>query len=71
MKRVTRQGIVRAMKRSNLTDIGEFARLLEHDAQSLDDLVVELTVGETYFFREPDQLNYIRDEILPDIQRRT
>ena len=66
----TRQGIERAMERSELANIDEFARLLEHDAQSLDNLVVELTVGETYFFREPGQLEYIKREILPEIRRR-
>lgn len=35
----------------------------------LDELVAELTVGETYFFRDPEQFNHIRSEILPQQRR--
>ena len=41
---------------------------LEHAL--LDDLVSEITVGETYFFREPAQISFIRSEVIPDLQRR-
>ena len=34
----------------------------------LDDLVSELTVGETYFFRDPAQLEFIRRTILPELR---
>lgn len=34
----------------------------------MDDLVAEITVGETYFFREPRQLDVIRWQILPDLK---
>jgi chemotaxis protein methyltransferase CheR len=36
----------------------------------LDDLVVELTVGETYFFRDLDQFQYLRGTVVPDMWRR-
>ena len=35
------------------------------DPSAMDDLVAEITVGETYFFREPEQCAVIRDRILP------
>ena len=64
------QGIARSMERANVASIHQFAHQLEHDAQVLDDLVVELTVGETYFFREPKQINCLETEIIPEIQQR-
>src|SRR5438552_3141063 len=63
-------GIRRAMSRAGLTDLIRYRNLLERDAGALDDLIVELTVGETYFFREPAQFDFIRAEVLPDVQRR-
>jgi chemotaxis protein methyltransferase CheR len=66
----TKQGIERAMALSKITDASEFARLLEFDVQALDDLIVELTVGETYFFREPAQFEFIRSHIVPEILQR-
>jgi chemotaxis protein methyltransferase CheR len=33
-------------------------------------VIAELTIGETYFFRDPDQFAAIRDVILPDILQR-
>ena len=34
----------------------------------LDDLLVELTVGETYFYREPGQFEFLRREVLPGLR---
>ena len=33
-------------------------------------LVSELTVGETYFFREPDQFDLLRRQIVPEWRQR-
>jgi len=35
----------------------------------LDDLLAEVTVGETYFFREPQHFGFLRDEIFPGLLR--
>lgn len=43
---------------------------LDSDPSALDDLVAEITVGETYFFREPEQCALIRDQILPALLAR-
>jgi chemotaxis protein methyltransferase CheR len=64
------QGIRRAMARAGITDPARYRTLLEDDHRALDDLIVELTVGETYFFREPGQYAFIRHEILPEIRQR-
>lgn len=63
-------GIARAMRRVGVTDPDRYRELLETRTAVLDDLLVELAVGETYFFREPAQFAFIRREILPDIRRR-
>ncbi len=64
------QGIGRAMSRAGVADPDEYGALVARDARALDDLVVELTVGETYFFRDPDQFAYIRRAVVPDLFRR-
>jgi chemotaxis protein methyltransferase CheR len=62
-------GIRQAMARVGVADPDHYRELLAADASALDDLVVELTVGETYFFREPGQFEFIRREILPELRR--
>ena len=63
-------GIRRALGRARVADLERYADLLAGDADALDDLIVELTVGETYFFREPAQFAFLRREVLPDLWRR-
>ncbi len=58
-----------AMGRAGVRDPDRYRERLETDAAVLDDLVVELTVGETYFFREPAQFQFLRREALPDLWR--
>src|SRR5712691_2019882 len=58
-------GLVRAMRRAKLTEPAVYLGRLDAEPALLDDLVGEITVGETYFFREPGQFDVIRDEILP------
>ncbi|MDZ5696192.1 CheR family methyltransferase [Chelativorans sp. M5D2P16] len=42
---------------------------LEFDPTLTGEIVSEMTVGETYFFRDPGQFDLIRDEVLPELQR--
>jgi len=63
-------GVRRSMKRARVGDVRRYCTMLEESAETLDDLVGELTVGETYFFREPEQFSLIRREILPEIRHR-
>jgi chemotaxis protein methyltransferase CheR len=61
----------RALARAGMgDDVQEYLRRLEADDDLRDDLLAELTVGETYFFREPAQFQFIRQTILPEIRRR-
>jgi chemotaxis protein methyltransferase CheR len=66
----TEAAIRRAMNRAQLTDLQEFAALLEAGHLPKDDLVSELTVGESYFFREPQQFDFIRNVVFPDVLAR-
>lgn len=61
------RGLRRAMERAGSASPDAYLARLDAEPQSLDDLVAEITVGETYFFREPDQFALIRDHVLPDL----
>ena len=66
------QGIGRAMRSTGLGDLAEFRRAVEEPGTARDALLAELTIGESYFFREPAQLELIARELLPSFaeQRR-
>ncbi len=63
-------GIRRAMVRAGVGDPDQYREHLERDADAFDDLLVELTVGETYFFREPEHFAFLRREVLPELRSR-
>ena len=63
-------GIRRAMERVGVADVSRYVELLESGRVPLDDLVTELTVGETYFFREPAHFEFIRKNVFPEVLRR-
>lgn len=62
-------GIARAMKRAGAPDLADFLVLVRRDGFVLDDLVDKLTVGETHFMRDPDQMDLIRREVFPALKR--
>jgi chemotaxis protein methyltransferase CheR len=56
-----------------LRDCRSYAELLtdgEAGRAEMDVLIAQLTIGETYFFRDEEQFAAIRDVILPDILER-
>ena len=63
-------GFRRAMARAGLADLERYRARITEDPALLADLLAELTVGETYFFREPAQFDYLRREVLPGLRRR-
>ena len=63
-------GVARAMKRRGSPDLVSYLRLLRADGGALDELVDELTVGETHFLRDPSQMELLRREVLPALGRR-
>lgn len=60
----------RALGTAGASDYGTYLRMLREDSERLDMLIAECTVGETYFFREPVQLDFIRRRVLPEIEGR-
>ena len=64
------RGIRHAMARAGLDEVGRYARHVARDSAALDALVAELTIGETYFFRDPLQFAFVRTQALPELRRR-
>jgi chemotaxis protein methyltransferase CheR len=62
--------IRRAIGGGSTLDLTRLAGALPHDDRLFSTLVDALTVGETYFFRDPRQLAFLRDHAIPDILRR-
>ena len=63
-------GLARAMAAAGVGDHDAYRRLIERDRVAFDDLIAELTVGETYFLRERPQLALLRRDVLPDVVER-
>ncbi|HLV24773.1 MAG TPA: protein-glutamate O-methyltransferase CheR [Gemmatimonadales bacterium] len=61
----TEQAMRQAMSRLGADDSRAFAARLPDDRKALSELLAAVTIGETYFFREPSQLEYIRRTVLP------
>ncbi|MDJ0973838.1 MAG: protein-glutamate O-methyltransferase CheR [Planctomycetota bacterium] len=64
----TEAGVLRAMQRRGLSAPAKYLDTLRADAAALDELMDELTIRETYFFREPRHFEFIRQEILPQLR---
>jgi chemotaxis protein methyltransferase CheR len=60
----------RAVQRAGVPDPAAFLGQ-PADSGAWEVLLEELSVGETYFFREPDQLAFLRDTVLPGLAART
>jgi chemotaxis protein methyltransferase CheR len=63
-------GMRRAMARMRSPDLEAYVGRLAADDNAFDDLIGELTIGETYYFREPAHFHFIRQRILPEWQER-
>ena len=59
------RGIRRTMAEHGFTDLATFREAIDAGGPARATLLTELTIGETYFFRERSQLEFIVDEILP------
>ncbi len=58
-------GMRRAMATLGVADATRYAAVVAEGGPALDALVAEITIGETYFFRESQQLEFIRRRVLP------
>ena len=59
-------GMRRAMATLRLSDPDDLLRATETPGEVRDVVLAELTVGESYFFRDAAQLDLLRSQILPD-----
>jgi chemotaxis protein methyltransferase CheR len=57
----------RAMERAGVSDEAVYLALLRRDPRAYDDLIADLTVPETYFFRDAATYALLRREVLPAI----
>ncbi len=60
-------GISHAMQQAKVSSLADYVQHIESHSRAFDELMIELTVGETYFFRDTGQMNFIRREIVPEI----
>lgn len=58
-------GTRRVMERLGITEVSDYVDLLEGGKATVADLIDELAVGETCFFRQPSRFELIRQHILP------
>jgi chemotaxis protein methyltransferase CheR len=63
-------GARRAMARAGLADIERYTSQVNASPELFDALMAELTVSETYFFREPSQFDALSKRIIPDLLRK-
>ena len=63
------EGIHRAMLRTGLADFSLYLDRLSTDPGALDDVITELTIGETYFFRTPEHFQFLTQVALPELRR--
>lgn len=57
------------MQRFNVSNLDDYIRILEgfaHNPLAMDDLISDLTVSESYFFRNPGQFAYMLEVLLPE-----
>lgn len=62
--------VIRRMAERKIASSSDYYNLLVNDHAQMDMLVELLTVNETYFFREPEQLRLITDRLIPDIMKK-
>jgi chemotaxis protein methyltransferase CheR len=73
MKYVMERRLAPRLAALGLTDFGAYHRYLRYDPNQkseLDAAIEALTTNETYFFREPQQLQAFRSELLPMLRAR-
>ncbi len=65
--------VITAARRAGVGSIGDYYRILRQertDSPLWDKLISDITVGETYFFRNPAHFDALRQHILPDLINR-
>ncbi len=68
-REITEAALRRAMTHAGEANADHFALRVERDPETYATALTELTVGETYFFRDPAQWELIRAQIVPELLR--
>ena len=62
--------IAKVMGAAGADDPAQWPVLLKTDDALFDKVIADITVGETYFFRDPEHFTYVRETVIPDLRRR-
>jgi len=62
-----RKAVQANMEEKKCASLAAYYQLLNKDAKAFDQLVNQMTVNETYFFREPEQIRLLVDYLLPQL----
>jgi len=78
LERVTTRNVDRKiqsqMRHFGVVKPADYILILEefdHNSKAMDELIAELTVSESYFFRNPVQFEYILEVLLPEFYQRS
>lgn len=61
--------IRRTMARLRISEVDELLALLRDDARVRESFIADLTIGESYFQRDPAQFDLLRGRVLPELLR--
>jgi len=61
--------ICKITTKAGFVDPMQCLRELHTDQALLDELISEVTIGETHFFRNPDHFVFIRDVVIPEVRQ--
>lgn len=62
--------IAQRLSATGVRDCASYVRLLENRLDEMHALIGELTIGETYFFRQPEHFDLLRNMVFPDLIER-
>ena len=63
-----RKAVQANMLEASCLNLSDYRQLISKDSQAFNKLINQLTVNETYFFREPEQIQLLVEVLLPQIQ---
>lgn len=61
------KALERGAAQTHCKDLQEYKQLISRDKQAFEQLISQLTVNETYFFREPEQIQLLVDVLMPQV----
>lgn len=61
------KALVKGAEKSGCQNLQDYERLIRRDKKLFDQLISQLTVNETYFFREPEQIQLLTEVLVPQV----